>query len=476
MLTTIKVELCSDQSNLNASVITDLPSSIEITSLYHLTSKLFKIVPLKFFQNYENLSKINHYIAFDNKSKTKVIHLSKLVSAYINTLSSTINNKIKSKKIICASSAIVSKQNEFYADGIIFPGSQEFLCKLCDNIDQSIVVLRSDQSKQALPTSFPVEEITYDEESIQCIQEVVNDYQGLYPEFDFCLVFPNSPIFIEVAKISKRISPKTQIFLKVDNEIANLHSNEVFGSYIYATCLAYDRRLLDERSILTIVKKAIEELQGLIYRKQAYNPSVRWNDLRTDIHAATLRMTTQITNEALRNWILHELGELKKICKQNQAALWLSEEGADMILAFREFVLAQETGKNISTNTNTNAGNFLIDSCKGNTQQFNQLRQILVKDISSSNLTNAKPPVPSRSRSTVKRPPPPPRSFHGGTINNPPINLSRTDPSRSTSVHPPGTSPRKLPPTGILANRGKPALSRSQPVPRGMARPTRGAF
>lgn len=468
MLSAMKSELGCDHTSSHVHAFTDLPSQNEVTSLYHLTTKLFKIVPLKLFKNIENQNNISHYIA--ETSSNRVIHLSKLVSAHINTICNSKvqhTKMIKSKKIICASSAVISRQNEFYADGIVFPGSQEFLCKLCDNIDNSIVFLRASNSKLPLPTSLPLEEITYEEETIQCIQEVVNDYQRLYPECDFCLLFPNSPIFKEVAKISQRTSSGTQFFLKVDNENSNLHSNEIFGSYVFAACLAFDKRLIDEKSVLAIIRKAIEELQGLLCRKMAYNPSVRWNDLRVDIHSAYLRMTTQIVNESLRDWILCELQELKKICKQNQAALWLSEQGADMILSFREWVLSQEVGA--GKRTSPEGGNILIDLCRCDLQKFSDLRKILIPDVTATNQSNRRNlPVPpgSRSRScSIKKSAPPLRQA-SGTINTPPVRLSRTEQS------PRKPKPPVPPRSSEVRGGGRAAFTRSQPVPRGLRRPT----
>ena len=249
MLDVIKTEIDSGNAT-SGHIYKDLPSSDECTSLYQLTYKLFTPVEVKFFQGLEDAT-IKRYIG--DTSSGRSIHLSKLVADHIynTSLEHAKQSKIKrTKKIICVESALLARRNEYYSDQVVFPGSQEFLCKLCDNVDNGVIVLRDSRSKLRLALSIPVEEIEYEVETVQCVQEVVDDYQRLFPENEFCLVFPNTTVFKEVAKIAQRISSELQVFLKADNESVDLHSPEIFGSYVFGACLAFDRKVYDANGIL----------------------------------------------------------------------------------------------------------------------------------------------------------------------------------------------------------------------------------
>merc|ERR1712137_763076 len=183
------------------------------------------------------------------------------------------------------------------------------------------------------------------------------------------------------------------------DEAANHHSTENFGTFVYASCLAFDRRLIDSAGVLAVAKKSVEDLQVLLLRKQALHPPVRWSHLAADIRAATSRVTVMNQQNPLSQWHLHQLDDLHHVCKQNQASIWLSDEGVNMILQFRDWVVREASPTSPQRNLPIDQQNPLIALCKGDSTQFGKFRKLLIEDVATTNPSRStnQPLNPTRS-------------------------------------------------------------------------------
>ena len=364
----------------------DFPSAVRCRSLYHLVFELFNEVPVKFLKDV-NDSKVLSFTSIKNNQK--MIHLSNYVSEHIFQTSkrSNIVNVKKGRKILCSYGSLMNeKNNDSFIKNVPFPGVHEFLSKMCENVNASIILLKSDEGPSNLPFSLPIIDVCYGNN----LSSAVDNYQRLFPEYEYLILFEDTPIFNNV---SRSLHGATVFY-----HTLNPTGKNMFDCYVSLGGECMDRDLLEVSEVTSIVKKSVEDLQLRVIRNECTHPNNQWNKLFINIEKVIQKVKT-VENSQSHAYHLSVLKDMRDTCKCQEASLWLSKSGADMIIKLRDWA---KTNSPKSTSKTSNS-DILIKLLS----QEPSLRNLLIEDVSIDNpLAKSKvavPAVPPR-RNTQTRP------------------------------------------------------------------------